>query len=358
MNGQTIKKDEQIVFELRSLYEQYGYVQYKMNKFEEYELYVRNKDFLVSNNVITFTDTDGKLMALKPDVTLSIIKNGEEGRNSLQKVYYNENVYRVPKVASSFKEIMQAGLECIGEVGEYEVLEVLLLSLKSLEKISSDFVLDISDIAIVSEIMDSLKISDLDKKKVIKCFSERNAHDLRDINGSEKLIKLISAYGNLDKVKGVLEEVYEGKLSESAKILIKIMQSLENAGYKDKVRIDFSVLNDMNYYSGVVFKGFISGIPTSILSGGEYDYLMQKMGRKSKAIGFAVYLDLLEGIGEQEKDYDVDVVVIYDQTVDLATLSKRVNQLVVSGKKVLAIKELPTKLKYREIINLSDREGK
>ena len=74
----TFKYEESTVFALRSLYSKYGYSQYKMNKFEEYDLYVKNKDFLISDSVITFTDTNGKLMALKPDVTLSIIKNTKD----------------------------------------------------------------------------------------------------------------------------------------------------------------------------------------------------------------------------------------------------------------------------------------
>ena len=58
--------------------------------------------------------------------------------------------------------------------------------------------------------------------------------------------------------------------------------------------IDFSVVNDMNYYNGIVFKGYIKGIPAGILSGGQYDSLLVKMGRRSRAAGFAVYMDLLE----------------------------------------------------------------
>ena len=77
-----------------------------MNKFEEYDLYAKNKDYLVSDNVLTFTDTNGKLMALKPDVTLSIIKNCKDRQDSLEKVYYNENVYRISKSTHSFQEIM------------------------------------------------------------------------------------------------------------------------------------------------------------------------------------------------------------------------------------------------------------
>ena len=66
---------EKVGFRLRSLYNGFGYSQYKMNKFEEYDLYAQNKDFLMSDSAITFLDTNGKLMALKPDVTLSLVKN-------------------------------------------------------------------------------------------------------------------------------------------------------------------------------------------------------------------------------------------------------------------------------------------
>ena len=99
-----LKSEELAVYKLRALYTKYGYRPYKMSKFEEYDLYGRNKDFLVSDRVITFTDTDGRLLALKPDVTLSIIKNTKGGEK--QKVCYNENVYRVPGGRGQFKEII------------------------------------------------------------------------------------------------------------------------------------------------------------------------------------------------------------------------------------------------------------
>ena len=131
IDEKVLKNDEKIIFNLRSLYSKYGYSQFKMSKFEEYDMYVSNKDFLISDNVITFTDTNGKLMALKPDVTLSIIKNAKDIEGYVQKLYYNENVYRVSKGTDSFKEIMQVGLECIGDIDEYSICEVLLLAAKS-----------------------------------------------------------------------------------------------------------------------------------------------------------------------------------------------------------------------------------
>ena len=133
-----MKNEERVLFALRRLYQSYGYSRFKMGKFEEYDLYVRNKDFLVSDGIITFTDTDGRLMALKPDVTLSIIKNTRQMPARTQKLYYNENVYRVSGSTRCFKEIMQTGLECIGDVDLYDLCEVISLAARSLRIIEDD----------------------------------------------------------------------------------------------------------------------------------------------------------------------------------------------------------------------------
>ena len=86
---------ERFIFSLRALYGKSGYRQYQMSKFEEYDLYARYRDFLASEQIISFTDTDGKLRALKPDVTLSLIKNLPDRPYDQQKLYYDERVYRV-----------------------------------------------------------------------------------------------------------------------------------------------------------------------------------------------------------------------------------------------------------------------
>ena len=121
-DNSVLRNDEKIIFTLRALYSKYGYSRYKMSNFEEYDLYVRNKDFLVSDRIITFTDTNGALMALKPDVTLSIIKSSKDEKGLVQKLYYNENVFRASDDSSGFKEIMQAGLECIGDLESSDII--------------------------------------------------------------------------------------------------------------------------------------------------------------------------------------------------------------------------------------------
>ena len=135
-SDQTLKKEDINMLSLRQLYEHFGYVHYKMNKFEEYDLYAENKDFLAGDKIITFTDTNGKLLALKPDVTLSIVKNYNDIPGVVRKVYYNENIYRTSKSTKTYKEIMQMGLECIGDLDIYQIAEVLILAAASLSVLS------------------------------------------------------------------------------------------------------------------------------------------------------------------------------------------------------------------------------
>ena len=363
MNIKDLKNDEKAVFSLRSLYKSYGYMRYKMKKFEEYDLYAGNKDFLVSDNVITFTDRDGKLMALKPDVTLSIIKNCKDEPHYLKKVYYNENVYRVSKGTNSFKELMQIGLECMGNVDEYTVFEVLMLAAKSLETISPDYVLDISHLGIISDIITYLDISSSAEKKVLRLLGEKNYHEISDLLLAEgvsaektALLKaLTTTYGEPSDVLPKLNSLMpHGKLSKSAVQLTNIVNLLDKNGFGDKIRIDFSVINNMNYYNGIVFNGFINGISESVLSGGQYDNLMKKMRKKSRAIGFAVYLDSLERLGG-ESGYDVDVFVLYNKKTESEKIINAVSELTQAGLNVTAGVAVPSKIKYKKLYEITEK---
>ena len=359
----VLTNDEKAVFRLRDLYGKYGYSQYKMSKFEEYDLYVRNKNFLISDHIITFNDQSGKLMALKPDVTLSIVKNTKDVSGYVNKVYYNENVYRVQKGSDSFKEIMQVGLECVGEIDRYCLSEVLSLALESLKQISDDFVLDLSHLGVLSAVLDTMKVSEEARAKLLHCVGEKNTHGIDAICISEgiptersaELKALVATYGEpaivISKLKKIItNENGKNALSELEAVLAAVGADAK----KGSVRIDFSVINDMSYYNGIVFRGFINGVPTGILSGGQYDLLMKKMGKKAGAIGFAVYPDLLND-RETGEAYDVDTLILYDEDADVGALSASIRMLTESGKSVMAQRSVPEKLRYRQLLRFKER---
>ena len=297
-----LRNDEKAVFALRSLYMKHGYHQFKMSKFEEYDLYSKNKDFLVSEGVISFTDTDGKLLALKPDVTLSIINNAKDQPGYVEKLYYNENVYRISGDSHSYKEIMQTGIECFGAVTEQDRLEVTLLAAESLALISNSFKLCIAHTGLVRALLEEHDVEENVRPQVFTAIREKNARLLKSVCTPEQfeVLKVLLVTREHPEVTiSELSWIAHSPDSSAAMFELKDVVDGLMKDFGGKVVIDFSVVSDNDYYSGVVFKGFVSGIADRVLSGGQYDKLMEKMGKKAAAIGFAVYLDTLERYEQQ-----------------------------------------------------------
>ena len=370
----TMTREELVSYRLRTLYSRYGYSQYKMSKFEEYDLYVRNKNFLISDNVITFTDHTGRLLALKPDVTLSIVKSGRDVPGRVSRIYYDENVYRTAPGSRDFREINQVGLECIGALDTYLVGEVLTLAVKSLQCAgryisffgSPDYLLEVSHLDVVSCLLDGLNVGGEVRDELLTCMGEKNVHDLTricreagvDDTSAKALQTLVTTYGTPDEVLPVLTQMAESNeaLGKAVEELRQTLASL-SASVRDKVRLDFSLLNDMSYYNGIVFRGYIQGIPDGILSGGRYDRLMRKMNRSSDAIGFAVYLDRLAGYYTSVSDeLAYDTVLLYDDATSPSALTEVLESCAAKGERAVAVREAPDTWHIGQVIDM--RGGK
>ena len=345
MTNPIWKREERFSIALQSLYRRYGYIPYKMSRFEEYDLYVRNKDFLVSDQIITFSDRSGRLLALKPDVTLSIVKNAPEKPGVVQKVYYNENVYR------DYREILQTGLECVGDLGDYEIAEVVLLAAKSLQLMEGAWVLDISHMGLLAAVLDDSGLSREQQNLAMEYLHRKNIHQLKALCGDRPVWEQLSAIAACRGGREALEQLETVLTTDAQKQelrqLKRLWQVLEASGCGDSVRLDFSVGNNMRYYSGVVFRGYLEGVPASVLSGGQYDKLPRKMGRNAKAIGFAVYLDRLEN--REEEPFDVDTLILHDGTADPLVLTAAAEEAAEKGS-VLVTRELPETRSWKHLL--------
>ena len=329
---QIWRSEEQAIFALRGLYQRYGYTPYKMSQFEEYDLYVRNKDFLISDRIITFSGEGGKLMALKPDVTLSIVKNAPEASGVVQKVYYSENVYR------DYREIMQAGLECVGDLTDYDIAEAVVLAAKSLALLGENYVLDISHTD--------------EQKKVMTCLRQKNTHELRALcqgkpQAEEVLPAIAACRGGaeaLEAIAPLLEGAEEQRALSQLRMLLGLLTTQGS-----RVRL--------GYYGGVVFRGYLPGIPASVLSGGQYDKLPRKMGRKARAIGFAIYVDLLQELSGSDESFDVDTLILHDRQANPEELLRAAEEGAKEGS-VLVSTTLPADRRWKNLIDLRKEAAK
>ena len=310
--------EERIPLLLRSVYELYGYRRYSMGRFEPYDVYWQNRNFLKSEQVLTFSNFDGKLMALRPDVTVSIAKNIAADSVSA-KLYYIENVFRQRQGSREYSEISQIGLENIGNDDVYSDGETLLLALKSLEQLGSDYLLCLSHMGVISAVIDWCGLQD-HADDMLELLRQKNADGLLkladttglDPDQSALLVTLARVSG---EPKAVLEEINLLKqpedMSRALARLADLSTLLTEAGYGNRLRLDFSVLCDLDYYNGLVFRGFIRQLPSAVLSGGRYDKLMARFGKPQPAIGFAVYWGEAERIFRTTPEFDADILLLY-----------------------------------------------
>ena len=290
---------ELISLMLMSLYRGAGYRRYRMDRFEEYDLYVKNKDFLVSDSVLTFTDTNGRLMALKPDVTLSLIKSIRPKRGELSRLYYSESVYRPSRGDNGFREISQTGVECMGDIDFGTEKEILSLALDSLSLCGERHILEVSHAALLSCFVDALGISDSARHRLMGQIWTKNLHDASALMASsgagcaasERLLRLLDLCGGPSEVLP-----RAGELAATADEKKHLAELEQVCCGMDSLQIDLSAVSDSSYYNGIVFRGYVDGIPRRVLSGGRYDVLLQRLGYDASAVGFAVYMDELERI--------------------------------------------------------------
>ena len=171
------RNEESDLLRLQKLYARFGYDKFRMSKFEDYTLYLQNKDFLKGGNIITFNGPDGRLLALKQDVTLSIVKNAQDA-DAPCKVYYTENVYRASDDANDIREIPQAGVEYIGLVDVYATSEVIRLAVESLATVSERYLLGLSHMGLVRGLLDAAGFTVDMRIQALSCIRNKAAHEL------------------------------------------------------------------------------------------------------------------------------------------------------------------------------------
>ena len=333
MNANLINENS-IVSNLINIYERFGFKKIKLSKFEDYNLYNNNKDFLQTEHILTFMNLNGNLKSLRPDVTLSIVKKVlKDNEKETQKIYYIEDIYKI--VSNEYEEIPQVGVEIIGKLNNYSNLEIISMAIESLKSINKNYILEISNIDFISAIFDEINLEENLKIEILNNIYLKNKHDLEKLlnkNVDNKYKKYILSFielsGNykyiLKKLKSLIINKKMQKSYEELKSLSFVFELYNNF---DKILLDFSIESQLGYYNGIIFKGYIKESNYIILSGGRYDKLLNKFNSNKNAIGFAIYMDKLY---EKNKTSDfIDILILYksgDENILLNEVRKFMNK--------------------------------
>ena len=333
MNANLINENS-IVSNLINIYERFGFKKIKLSKFEDYNLYNNNKDFLQTEHILTFMNLNGNLKSLRPDVTLSIVKKIlKDNEKETQKIYYIEDIYKI--VSNEYEEIPQVGVEIIGKLNNYSNLEIISMAIESLKSINKNYILEISNIDFIYAIFDEINLEENLKIEILNNIYLKNKHDLEkllnknvDCKYKKYILSFIELSGNykdiLKKLKSLIINKKMQKSYEELKSLSFVFELYNNF---DKILLDFSIESQLGYYNGIIFKGYIKESNDIILSGGRYDKLLNKFNSNKNAIGFAIYMDKLY---EKNKTSDfIDILILYksgDENILLNEVRKFMNK--------------------------------
>lgn len=353
--------EEQIPLRLRAIYEKYGYKKYGMSNFEPYDLYRENRNFIKSGGILTFTGGGGRLMALRPDVTTSIVKH--VGANTeTEKLYYTENVFRMRHKTGEFEEIRQMGLEYIGGGTAYPEAEVVFLAMESLKTLGTDFRLNISHMGLLEGMLEYTGLGAEASGHVKTALKHKNINDIiliarqAGIEGEKldrlRTFALVSGEFSscLDSINALAANDTMREAVSQLWGLYKTLCILTDTG---KMQFDISVINDIDYYNGTVFRGYIREAAGAVLSGGRYDNMMRRFGKPQPALGFALYLGELDRALHSGRKYDVDILLLHgDYPQD--DIALEVKRLISQGYSVYSCERDDGSLRYKRLMKMGE----
>ena len=338
----NMSKKDLVLLNIRKMYDSYGYKKISLPSFEEYDLYNENKDF-IDRNVLTVMSPNGKLLALRPDITLSVAKKVSKDQSlKYSKIYYQENTYNLTKYVG-YEEDEQLGIELIGKESTFLDFEIINLAVKSLDIINKKSMIVLSHAGFISSIFENFDLEYETKEQILDCINRKNSHDIQKIlksnehiseNVKKLIYKIPELSGNLENIeKELLKYEINGNTKKILSELKQLNSLLMKFYKKSKIVFDFSIVKNLNYYNGIILQGYIEGFPNVILTGGRYDKLFEKFGVDTGAVGFAILTDGLKGYYKDTDKKDFEVLIAYDNS-DFEKLVEIVNDFQKKGLRV------------------------
>ncbi len=289
---------------ISSVFDSYGYQKIETPLIEFYSTYQNTFKYLKEESMYKFVDESGQILALRTDMTLPIARLCASKFGNVRGPFrfsYCANIYKVRQTfAGKRNEVTDCGIELIG-LDEKSDLEVLSCALDvmaalpvencTLEIGNSDFFkLAVREAGISSE--DAAVLADLTDRKAMTDTREK----LDTLNLSAEAYRFflrLPLLNGRDALKEAAEYSFAGSLKKEAERFLELEKALNDLGYSGQFAFDLGKVPHLDYYTGIIFEGFVPGIGTAVLSGGRYDELLRKVGRDMPAIGFGVKTDYL-----------------------------------------------------------------
>lgn len=340
-----VKKRRQLEKKAAELFITYGYEEVMTPTFEIMDIVENGTGGRMREQLFLFMDRDGGILSLRPEMTVSIARLAAthlEDASFPQRLFYMGNVYRhvQPQVAQ-YREFEQVGIEMLGASGPWADAEVISIAVKLLECLGlTDFKISLNHIGIFNSLLDESNLSETEKDLIRRLVENKDLVELERLleklaipdDLKETVAKLPVLHGGLEIIDRLPYLEKQPKTVAAVNEFIKIYDALCEYKVDEHIVVDMGVIRALNYYTGVVFEGYSSRLGYGLLGGGRYDRLMEQFGLPRPATGFALGMERLTMILDDEADLTQRYLVAGK---NLTAMVKKAEQLRREGKTVL-----------------------
>lgn len=286
---------------LRKIFTAYGYSEVLTPGLEFYDVFGGKVRYFPQETMYKLVDGKNRLMVLRPDNTMPIARLAATrlSKEPLPlKLYYNQSIFMVnPKNSGRDDEFTQSGIEILGGETTAADYEALSLAAQALFAVDEDFRLEIGESGIFRTVVDDLNLPEEQSEEIHALIESKNYPALNEalegISGSaaEAVKALPSLFGESEVFAAAEKYMYSKELRTKLNSLHATYEALCSMGYSGKIKVDLGLAHKKNYYTGILFRGYVEGYGLPVLSGGRYDTLLGGFGRNAAAVGFAVNVE-------------------------------------------------------------------
>lgn len=328
----------QVENKLSELFEGFGYSEVVTPGIEFYDLFSGSSRNFQQESLYKLVDSKGRLIVMRPDSTIPIARLAATRLKEAElplRLYYNQSIYENNALLKGRSdEIVQAGIELLGgenrKRADYEVLCTAVEALASFDK--ENFRLEIGHIGYFKELVAQLDVDESVREEIRLLISTKNypaLNDLLDEIGNNQITNALKQlprlFGGAEVFEKAADIYADEKITGILFNLKEVYNRLSSLGYEGKISVDLGIVSHTDYYTGIVFKGYLSEVGQSVLRGGRYDKLVGEFGRDCPAVGFGVNIDSvarhLRKIGKTPSVKPIDAIVFGEKGYVVEALS-------------------------------------
>jgi len=371
-NIRAYQTREELIQKMKMRFSLYGYNQIRTSTFEPFELYVDATGTIHTDEMIKIIDRTGKVLVLRPDVTIPITRELAAQNFTASehtRYFYVSDVFRNSFDDNGTKEKSQAGIECFGEKSAEIDAETIAIAIQTLKDLNvTNFKLEIGHADFFKQIAAETELNPQELEQLKKYIQAKNITEIAPFlekhNVKPEVAEAANAipllYGNPKTVINKAQKfALNDTMKEALRNLSEVYEVVEAYGLEKHVVLDFGLINHMDYYSDIIFQGFIDNVAKPVLMGGRYDHLSEQFDASIPAIGFAFDVEaLIEGTTKEsyEEPTSVDITVIYEKTRQQEALYIA-GELREQGLRIIAIPaKNVVKANSRSIIQLTENK--